>query len=134
MPALVPSPWTTPGLAPSVPYLFGVASIDDDVALGGGSHLTARPWSRPHPCRSQLAPGEGVQVEGVHIIVVDEISAESTFGDGDMQDRIKSTSEPPLQVFLQDKDLRRFRGQECRIELWLQGWAAPPCCNDFCHT
>lgn len=89
MPGLVPSLWTTPDLAQSVPHLFGVASIDDDVALGGGSHLTARPWSRPHPCRSQLAPGEGVQVEGVHIVVVDEISAESTFCDGDTQHRIK---------------------------------------------
>lgn len=74
MPVLDPSLWA----AQSVPYLFGVASIDDDVALGGWSHLTARSWSRPHPCWSQLAPGEGVQVEGVHIIVVDEISGEST--------------------------------------------------------
>lgn len=75
---MVPSLWTIPDFAQSVPYLFGVASIDDDVALRGGSHLAARSWSRAHPCRSQLAPGEGVQVEGIDIIVVDEISAEST--------------------------------------------------------
>lgn len=78
MPVLVPGLWTTSDLAQSVPHLFGVASIDDDVALGSGSHLTARSRSRPNPCWSQLAPGEGVQVEGVHIIVVDVISREST--------------------------------------------------------
>lgn len=64
-------------LPQSPSYLFGVASIDDYAALRSGSHLTSRSWSRSNPWRSQLAPSEGVQVEGIDIIVIDVISKES---------------------------------------------------------
>lgn len=65
------------GLPQSLSYLFGVASIDDYAALRSGCHLTAGSWSRPNPRWSQLVPGETVQVEGIHIVIIDVISRES---------------------------------------------------------
>lgn len=55
-------------------YLFRVAPVDDDAALGSDGHLAARPGCGPGPCWGQLAPRECVQVKGIHIVVIDVIS------------------------------------------------------------
>lgn len=61
---------------PVISHLFGVATVDDYIAFWSGRHLAARPRGRADAGRRQLAPRERVQVESIHIVVVDVVSSQ----------------------------------------------------------
>lgn len=53
---------------------FRVSSIDNDThAIRRGGHLTGWAWGGSRAWWSEAGPGEGVQGEGIDIIVVDKI-------------------------------------------------------------
>lgn len=54
---------------------FGVSPVDDDThAVRRGGHLTSRTWAGSRAGRGEARPGEGVQGEGVDIVVIYKVS------------------------------------------------------------